>query len=305
MIIMELLEWGNTKLKRHHDIDAFTGERLDSPILDSEILLAHALKQPKHYLFAHLNDTVPIDKADTFRDYIKRRLKHEPVAYIIGRKAFYGRDFFVNQYVLVPRPETETLVEAAISISKEQKGETWFIDIGIGSGTIGVTLAAETKLPVIATDISARVISVAKKNAETHGVSDLVDFHKGNAFEPVAKLFTKVEIQKNFPDNLIICANLPYLKTRQWEEAQIEVSQWEPKEALEAGADGLDDYWTLFRQLAQTKDQLAKNTYVLIEIDPSQTDPIYHLIKHCFPQAELIIKKDLNGQQRVVIAKLL
>jgi len=301
---MELLEWGNSKLKRHHDIDAFTGEQLDSPILDSEILLASALKQPKHFLFAHLNDTVPIDQADKFRDSIHRRLKHEPVAYIIGRKAFYGRDFFVNQYVLVPRPETETLIEEAIEISKQAKGETWFVDIGVGSGTIGVTLAAETKLPVIATDISSRVISVAKKNAETHEVSDLIDFQKGNAFEPIAKLFEKVEVQKSCPKNMIICANLPYLKTKQWEDAQKEVSQWEPKEALEAGADGLDDYWTLFRQLAQARKRLPQNLVVLIEIDPSQIDPIYDLIKKSFPQAELETKKDLNGLDRVVITRI-
>lgn len=304
MIIMELLEWGNSKLKRHHDIDAFTGEQLDSPILDSEILLAHALKQPKHYLFAHLNDTVPIDKSDKFHDFIRRRLKHEPVAYIIGRKAFYGRDFFVNQYVLVPRPETETLVESAIEISKKTKGETWFVDIGVGSGTIAVTLAAETKLPVIATDISTRVITIAKKNAETHEVSDLIDFKKGDTFEPVAKLFQKVEVQKSCPDNLIICANLPYLKTRQWEEAQKEVSQWEPKEALEAGPDGLNDYWTLFRQLQQAQDRLPKSVHVLIEIDPSQIDSIQELIKHYFPHVELKTKKDLSGLDRVVIAKI-
>ncbi len=305
MTILELLEWGNSKLKKHQDIDKFSGDKLDSPILDAEVLLAFALNQPKHYIFSHLNDTVLDQKIDTYQKIIKRRLQHEPVAYITGKKSFYGRDFFVNQYVLIPRPETEILIEEAISLSKKLNGETWFADVGIGSGAIAVTLAAETKNPVIASDISDRVIAVAKKNAITHGVKNLIDLSIGDGLDPVVKIFKSLaKSGENYPENLIICANLPYLTTAQWENAQQEITDWEPKEALDGGTDGLDVYWAFFRQLAHAKEYLPKTIYVLIEIDPSQTEDIKKLIKHYFPHGKQIIKKDLQGLDRVVITKI-
>ncbi len=218
MTILELLEWGNNKLKGHRDIDAFTGDKLDSPMLDAEILLSHVLDESKSYLFTHLNEDVPAKKADLYQRMIKRRLKHEPVATIIGKKEFFKRDFAVNRFVLTPRPETEVLVENVLEISEENSGDTWFVDIGTGSGAIAVTMAAETKLPVIATDISPEALAIARQNTEEHKVTDLVDFKTGDTLVPIVKLFRQLKkIKQPLPENLILCANLPYLTTEQWE----------------------------------------------------------------------------------------
>mgnify|MGYP001441648956 CR=1 FL=1 len=309
MTILELLEWGNRKLKDHRDIDAFTGDKLDSPMLDAEILLSHVLDESKSYLFTHLNEDVPEKQAALYQRMIKRRVKHEPVATIIGKKEFFKREFTVNRFVLTPRPETEVLIENAIDhankLAGKDAGDTWFADIGTGSGAIAITLAAETKTPVVATDISAEALAVARQNAEEHKVTDLVDFKTGDTLVPIVKLFKQLKkIKQPLPDNLILCANLPYLTTEQWEKAQPEVRDWEPKQALEAGSDGLDVYWILFKQLAQHRTLLPKNLFVLIEIDPSQTAAANKLIRHHFPEAELETKKDLAGLDRVLITQL-
>ncbi len=324
MTILEALEWANTKLKGHHDIDAFTGDRLDSPMLDAEILLAHVVGENKTFLFGHLNDEIPDEKSDQFRKMVKRRLAHEPVANIVGKKEFYKRDFKVNRFVLNPRPETELLVENAIKDGLEKssngslirsEGQTpsemaekniWFADIGTGSGAIAITLAAETKLPVIATDISSEALAVARQNAEKHNVTDLIDFQVGDTLRPLVKLFKKLKsVGEALPDHIIICANLPYLTTEQWEKAQIELKEWEPRQALEAGADGLDAYWKLFRELSENRQLLTDNCKLttVIEIDPHQTEAIKTLIKHYFPSAKPKIKQDLAGLDRIVIVQ--
>lgn len=293
---MELLEWGNAKLK------ATEQSRLDSPILDAELLLATTLGQPKSYLFANLNFQVSDKVTEQFRKMIKRRAEHEPIAYIIGKKAFYRRDFLVNRFVLCPRPDTETLIEAAIELTASSD-DIWFTDIGTGSGAIAVTLAAETKHPVIATDINTQALAVAKQNADKFKVTDRIDFKSGDNLEPVAKLFSKLS-PDHFPHELIICANLPYLTEAQWESAQTELKVWEPKEALVAGADGLDEYWKLFRLLAEHQAKLPNRITALIEIDPHQTEAATKLIKHYFPHAETQTKKDLAGLDRVIVAKI-
>jgi len=274
-------------------------------MLDAEILLASILKLPRSKLFTGLGDNIGDQRTDKYRALIKRRMRYEPVATIIGKKSFYGRDFFVNRFVLSPRPETEVLIENANELAKKINGETWFADIGTGSGAIAVTLAIETKLPVIATDISSEALAVARTNVETYQVADLIDYKSGDTLIPVIKTFKAMKnLDQPLPDNLIICANLPYLSTKQWEQTEPEVQEWEPKIALEAGTDGLDAYWTLFRQLSQDLRLLPENLSALIEIDPSQSNAIKALVLHLFSEAKIEIKKDLAGHDRVVIINL-
>ncbi len=305
MKIMELMEWGNKKLKEAQETNPDFA-KLEAPMLDSELMLAASLGQPKAYLFSNLYHDVPEAKADAFRKMIKRRIKNEPLAYITGRKFFYGRDFSVNRFVLIPRPETESLIESALNTLSELKGETWFADIGVGSGAIAVTIAAETGQPVIANDINERTVTLAKQNARKHKVSDLIEFKTGPGFEPVNKTLVKLQEKdpRLLPDNLIITANLPYLTTEQVTEAQPEVRDWEPLEALVAGADGLDEYWKLYKDLVRAENTLPKNTYTIIEIDPQQSKAIVSLIQHYFPGSKPEIKKDLGGLDRVVISKI-
>lgn len=301
MSILEALQWANHTLKK---------AGVESPMLDAEILLSHILGLSRAKLFAHGNDTLKPYQQERLLSLVERRSDFEPVAYLIGEKSFFGKDFFVNPFVLIPRPETETLIEEAVLILQKinDNDHTIFADIGTGSGAIAVTLAAQTHVPVIATDINSRAISVAKSNAKRHEVEELVDFKEGDLAMPVIKLFETLRASKQITSvypykHLILCANLPYLSTNQMEVLQKDV-RFEPKEALEAGPDGLEAYWRLFKQLSKNRNVLPRHLITLIEIDPSQSKRATELIAHQFPRAKTQIKKDLSGLDRVLVSEL-
>ncbi len=307
MTIMEALTWGTEQLKAHIDSDSETKTRLDSPNLDAQILLASALEMPKAWIFSHFDAEVPAAREERYRAFIARRLRHEPVAYLVGSKEFYGRKFFVSPSVLIPRPATETLVEAAISEAKTSSPDrVLFADIGTGSGAIAITLAAKTSLPVMAVDISPSALQFARKNAETHQVTDLVDLREGSLIEPLVRMFEKIKAggRRSPIHHLVICANLPYLTEHQWETAQSEIRDYEPKMALVAGADGLDAYWEFSRNLCRSRKTLPHRVTVFCEIDPSQTERMRSLVRHDFPQAVPHILKDLDGFDRVVVTEI-
>ncbi len=305
---MEALQWANDVLKRQTDIT----NRLESPMLDAEVLLSAALEVNKTWLFTHLDYELTAHQSERYRESVNRRATHEPVAYIVGTREFYKRDFAVNRFVLIPRPATEVLVEHALQISSSiispissdsKISSVLFADIGTGSGAIAITLASESKLPVIATDISKQALVVAKTNAQKHHVEELVDFQYGNLADPVIKIFKSIGAQKPF-QHLILCANLPYLSDKQVDTGQHDVRDFEPREALVAGHDGLDAYWNLFRQLKQNRFVLPDRVTTLIEIDPSQNLSIQNLIRHAFPHSTPQITNDLECLPRVVITEI-
>jgi len=303
MMVMEALKWANETLKKGVD-----GSGLDSPMLDAEVLLAASLDVNKAWLFTHLDRELKAHENDRFRAFVKRRSTGEPVAYVIGYREFYNRRFTVNRHVLIPRPATEVLVDAALAVAQfqttnDQLHTTLFSDIGTGSGAIAVTLAAESMLHVLATDMSKEALAVAKSNAVEHKVDELVDFRHGNLAEPVIKIFASLGKQSPY-HHLIVCANLPYLTQHQVDAAQREVRDFEPHEALIAGQDGLDDYWNLFRQLKKNRSVLPERVTILLEIDPSQNARIVEMIRHDFPHADPTITKDLEGFDRVVTAEI-
>lgn len=281
-------------------------------MLDAEILLAHALETPKAWLFAHFSDKIKIHQLERFHTLIDRRAAREPIAYIVGKKEFYGRDFVVNPSVLIPRPETETLIEEALAILKDTDAEhTLLCDIGTGSGAIAITLAAETKLPVIASDLDKQALAVASQNATNNEMSELVDFQHGNLAEPVVRIFKSIRNQKHvktssvYPfKHLLVAANLPYLPESRMETVEPEIRDHEPRLALVAGADGLDAYFELFRQLRTNRKILPRSLTVLIETDPNQRRLITDLICHDFPNAKPIFKQDLHGVDRVVVVEI-
>lgn len=304
MTILEALQWANHKLKKCG---------IDSPMIDAEVLLADVLDIPKARLFAHFNDPLKSHQQERFSMLIDRRSKHEPVAYLTGIKSFFGRDFEVNPFVLIPRPTTELLVQEAIKRAVlEEKEETLFVDVGTGSGVIAVSVAAETRMPVIAIDQSAQALSVAQKNAKTYRVDDVIEFRQGNLLDPLIDLFksirqtSKKPISSVYPfKQLILCANLPYIKTDAMETLQKDIRLFEPREALEAGPDGLSAYWRLFRQLSRHRDQWPRRLVALIEIDPSQAHAAIKLILHYFPYSHPLVKQDLQGQDRLLIMESL
>ncbi|PJA45681.1 peptide chain release factor N(5)-glutamine methyltransferase [Candidatus Uhrbacteria bacterium CG_4_9_14_3_um_filter_50_9] len=301
MTIIEALQWANNKLKK---------VGVDSPMLDAELLLSEILGVSKAWLFSHFNDPLKIHQEEQFHLMVERRAAREPMGYILGKKDFYKRTFMVNPFVLIPRPATETLVEKALNIAGGSNLErTLLIDIGTGSGAIAVTLAAETDFHVIAIDIDQKALSVAKQNAEMHGVTNQIDFQHGNLLEPIIRLFTTLRrtneqhVSSIYPfDTLIITANLPYLKDEQMEKLQPEVT-FEPTLALEAGPDGMDAYHELFKQLKTHRRILPRTIHVLIEIDPDQDARAMRVIHHHFPAANLETLKDLQGNKRVIVVK--
>lgn len=300
MTIVEVLKWANEKLKNE------SKEAPDSSMLDAQVLLAALLNTSTSWLFTHFDKNLEEKDLDTFRKMIKRRLKNEPIAYIIGEKEFYKRKFSVNSSTLIPRPATETLVEAAIKITDNESGQILFADIGTGSGAIAITLAAETGLPVIASDISQSALTMARKNTEENKVAELIDLRQGDLLEPLLKIFQAVKknSSKQICDHLIICANLPYLTTKQWANTMSDVRDFEPKSALEAGVDGLDLYWRLIRELKQQRDLFPSRLTILFEIDPDQKQKIVSLINRDFPLCEVIVLSDMEGFERVVVASL-
>jgi release factor glutamine methyltransferase len=260
-------------------------------------------------LFSHFNDPLKQHHQERFLTLIERRSAFEPIAYLIGRKTFFDRDFLTNPFVLIPRPATETLIESALErFNTINDDKVLIADIGTGSGAIAVTLAAETHTPVLASDTSARAISVAQKNAELLGVSELIDIRVGDLLTPLLELFETIRTNAKKPvssvypfKHLLICANLPYLTKNQMETLQRDVRDYEPHEALEAGTDGLEAYWRLFRQLQKERAHLPRHVSVFIEIDPSQKERAIKLIEHEFPDSHPQIKKDLAGLDRIVI----
>lgn len=302
MTILEALRWANNHLKK---------AGVDSPMLDAEVLLAHVLSITRAKLFARFNDPLKPHQQEKFLLLVERRSAREPVAYLVGKKEFYGREFAVNPFVLIPRSETETLVEIALDLFQRaaDKNRVLFADIGTGSGAIAITLACETQTPVMAVDTSARALPIAKTNAQTHAVQELIDFREGDLASPLFDLFdtiratSKKPISSVYPfQDLIICANLPYLSSSQMQQLPDDVRRYEPKEALEAGSDGLEAYFRLLRQLKHRRGELPRHLHILMEIDPSQAKRAAQLVAHEFPSAHVQTKKDLLGLDRVIVA---
>ncbi len=299
---MEALQWANNKLRK---------ASVDSPMLDAEILLAYSLDTSKAWLFAHFADKLKTHQEEKFFELINRREDREPVAYLVSKKAFYGRDFVVDKHVLIPRPETETMIELAIkTLAHIDPERTLIADLGTGSGAIAVTLAAETNLPVIGVDIDEAALEIAKKNAASLVPETAVDFQAGNLADPIIRIFKTIRGQTNVQTSsvypfktLLITANLPYLSQSRMDNLQAEVRH-EPELALRAGADGLDAYWELFRQLRADRNVLPRELLVLIEIDPEQRLAAEKLILHNFPSAKLETHQDLHGDDRVIEAHL-
>ncbi|OGF27519.1 hypothetical protein A2303_01495 [Candidatus Falkowbacteria bacterium RIFOXYB2_FULL_47_14] len=239
---------------------------------------------------------------------IKKRLSGLPVAYLIGHKSFYGLDFIVNKNTLVPRPETEMMVDLTTRYSQliTRNEQMLMVDVGTGSGCIIISLAKQilSRFPTpdfIATDISPEALAVARKNAKQHGVNKQIKFLRGNLLLPVLSDKNFQSKIKNQKPKIIITANLPYLTPTQIKNSPS--IKHEPKIALSAGPDGLKYYRQLFmqiRQMLNVKYQMS----IFCEIDPSQSAKIKQLAKRELPKHKFEIKKDLAGYDRLAVIKI-
>ncbi len=269
---------------------------------DFFVLLSHATQKEKTFLFAHPTHQVSIDEEQLMKSWCERRRQHEPVAYIIGCREFYGRRFFVNSATLIPRPETEHLVECVITIvTKAQNNSSIspldIIDIGTGSGNIIITLALELgtndALHYTGIDISPQALTTAKNNAKELG-AHTIHFFTGDLLQSYA-----FPIKKD--RHLIITANLPYLSEILYTESAPTVKMYEPKDALVSGPDGLNHYRRLLGEIKQRISQYSTIQGVF-EISPEQATMLTALITAQFPSSSISVLPDLSGRLRLIQA---
>lgn len=279
--VFEALQWASSFLMKHgRDENA------------ARLLLQHLLKTDYTGIMMRMHDEIPKEKQPQFQQMIKMHAEGKPVQYITGVEEFYGRTFQVNESVLIPRPETEELIEGAITRMKALFGEERnikLVDIGTGSGIIAITMKLEwPDAKVAATDISSDALQTAKQNADRLNAN--IDFRQGDLTEPIAN--EKWDV---------ILSNPPYIAYEEAEEMSDVVLQHEPHLALFAEDRGLK----LYKQMVKALPNLV-NTPALIgfEIGYSQGEAVAELLKTSFPQAEIEIVKDINKKDRIIFCKI-
>lgn len=256
----------------------------DRPQVEAELLLVHVLAQPRAYLWAHPEAALTPQQVADYAAYVQRRAAGEPLPYITGQIEFFGLTFAVTPDVLIPRPETETLVEAALDWLKGHP-DAVAVDVGTGSGCIAVSLAVHApSLRLYATDISSAALQVARVNAERHNVAERITFLEGDLLLPLPE-----------PLDLIV-SNPPYVAENEWDALPLSVQQ-EPRLALLSGADGLD---AIRRLLAQAQTRLKPSGLMLVEIGERQGEAVQALAQAAFPQANVAVLPDLAGKDRVL-----
>jgi len=264
-----------------------------NPRLEAELLLQHALGLDRTQLYQHLHDEMPSAKRAAYHDLVWRRLCGEPTPYIIGRAGFYDIELAVAPVAAIPRPETELLVEEALALAGKRLQDNpslTIVDVGTGCGAIALALA--THLPsaqIIATDISPAALALARGNAESLGLASRVRFLCGDLLAPLEQ---RVDI---------VVANLPYVRSAEWESLPVEIRCHEPREALDGGPDGLR---VIERLLRQAPAYLCPGAALLLEIGYDQGPPLVALASEAFPEAAIVVKKDLASLDRLAVIQL-
>ena len=257
--------------------------------IEAELLLMHALGIRKAELYARLGDPLPPAVGNKFQGLVERRVRHEPAAYILGRHEFYGIALYVDSRVLIPRPETELLVETTLAFTERRFGggqPCSIVDVGTGSGAIAIALALHLpQARIYATDVSSDAIDVARVNCTRHGVEGRIELLVGDLLEPLSQ-----------PVDLIV-ANLPYVKDADIPQLIPEIRDFEPVAALSGGTDGLDKVRLL---LAQAREHLLPQGAVMLEIGLDQAVEAVSLANGRFPKSKVELLKDFAGIERVL-----
>lgn len=268
--------------------------------LDREILLSYVLQKPKEHLFAHPEKKLTKNQIAKFISLAKRRAKGEPIAYLVGKKEFYGLEFIVNRNVLIPRPETEMLVDKCLDIILDTKysiPDAKIIDIGTGSGNIAISIAKnipqriQKKINFYATDISKKALNVAKKNAKRHKIDKSIKFIKSDLLE--------FAFQKKLEGNVIIIANPPYVSGKLYQKRKNSL-KYEPKSALLSQKEGLVHYEKLLKQIKKSLFTDRCSLIIILEFSPEQKSRISRLVKKELPAAKIDFFKDLAGKWRAL-----
>jgi len=255
-------------------------KHLKSPHLDSEVILSYVIDKPREYILTHSDEDISADKIKQFDDFIVRRIKNEPIAYLINNKEFYGRNFFVDSRVHIPRPATEDLINT-IKDQVPVDFDGTIADIGTGSGCIAITLALEfPKSKIIATDISDKALEIAQRNASNLNILNRITFLKDDLLSPVSE-----------PTDIIV-ANLPYGWDENWTKNK-EVF-FQPKKCYNGGKDGLEYIKKLIDDLP---NHLSKKGQCFLEFDPRQTQELTDYLKK--NNFKFNILKDSENHNRI------
>ena len=282
--IQKLLNWVTEYL---------TSKGIESPRLSAELLLSHVLELKRIDLYTQFNKPVPQHQLDQLHELVKRAGLHEPVAYLTGKTEFYSLELDITTDCMIPRPETELLVQRSIEFLRTRSGIQFVCDLCTGSGCIAVAIAKNfTNARVTATDISAAALAVAALNVDKHQLNEHVRLLCGDLFEPIIKQLDVSQF------DLIVC-NPPYVSTSEYENLDINVKDYEPASALLAGEDGMDVY----HRIIEKADELLKpGAALMLEIGYSQGPSIRELLEQTGSFTEIKIEKDFHDNDRIIIA---
>ena len=267
------------------------GDRLketNQPHYIALALMAHVFQKPKTWLLAHPEEKMTGSQLALFNSVLVRLEEGEPLPYLTGKQEFYGLEFEVSPAVLIPRPETELLVESALDWLKNHPMARRAVDIGSGSGCIAVSLLKNCPdLQMSAIDISAEALKVAQRNAQKHQVAYRINF-------------LNASLLSNFDGKIdLLCANLPYIPTDKLQ--QVNSLPWEPRLALDGGQNGLD---LIAELLNQAPSKMARPSLILLETEDNLGPETIHLAKQAFPKAEIKLVKDIFDRDRLVRIEL-
>lgn len=287
MTVFEVLSWATNHLR---------DQQIENPRLNAELLLAHSLSLSREGLYVHYHDQLNEIEKDRLKRAMDRRVSGEPLQYILGRQEFWSIDFNVDPRVLIPRPETELLVEQTLSILSEHFFEKIpsILEIGTGSGAIAIALAKEIgEIFIVATDISRRALLLAKENANMAGVLGQIEFVNGNLFDP----FCPLKEREPFD---VILSNPPYISSTEIQRLAREVKDYEPIIALNGGEDGLE----FFRRITlQASCYLRKGGWLLLEMGQGQGPLVSEQIREGGDFLRPVCIQDGSGIERVVKAQ--
>jgi len=282
--IQKLLNWTT---------DHFTEKSIDSPRLSAELLLSHVLDMSRIELYTQFDKLVSKQQLDRLHDLVKRAGQHEPIAYLTGKTEFYSLQFDVTPDCMIPRPETELLVERAIEFLRRRTGKQFICDLCTGCGCIAIAIAKNfPNADIIATDISDAALDITAQNIEKHKLNERIKLLCGDLFDP---LIPQLDISKF---DLIVC-NPPYVSAAEFESLETNVKAYGPRIALYAGEDGLDVY----RRIVEKVDRFLKpDAALMLEIGYAQGQAVRELLEQVGCFSKITIEKDHNNNDRIVTA---
>ncbi len=282
--IQKLLNWVT---------EYFTGKGIDSPRLSAEWLLCYVLGLKRIELYTQFSKIVGQERLLQLHELVKRAGAHEPIAYITGKKEFYSLEFEITKDCLIPRPETELLVERAIEFLRTRNGEQFVCDLCTGSGCVAVAIARNfANCRIIATDISDAALAVAEKNVAKYGLMNRIKLLQGDLFEPVIAGLGPAKF------DLIVC-NPPYVSEPEYEKLAPNIKDFEPKSALAAGNDGLD---IIKKIIADTGQHLKPTGTLMLEIGNEQGNTVRTLLETAGCFSDVNIERDYSNLDRLAIA---